>query len=204
MVERQLVARGIRDRDVLEAMGSVPRHEFVPEEFLDLAYADRPLPIGHEQTISQPYIVAYMTALLEAGPDDVVLEVGTGCGYQTAVLAEIVREVRSVEIVPDLAIRAARSLRRLGYGNVRVAATDGRLGWPGPGRFDGIVLTAAPSSVPDPLFEQLAEGGRLVAPVGPGLDQAIHRWRRAGDRFPSERLLPVRFVRMTGGEGGRG
>lgn len=199
MVERQIAARGVRDPDVLEAMRTVPRHEFVPPEYFDMAYADRPLPIGRNQTISQPFIVAYMTALLEPGPDDVVLEVGTGCGYQAAVLAELVREVRSVEIVPPLARRAARTLRELGYRNVRVVVADGTLGWPGPGRYDGILLTAAPRGVPESLFEHLADRGRLVAPVGPGLRQAIHRYRRHGDEILDEKLISVRFVPMTGG-----
>lgn len=199
MVERQIAARGVRDSGVLEAMRAVPRHEFVPPEHRDMAYADRPLPIGHGQTISQPFIVAYMTSLLEPGPDDTMLEVGTGCGYQTAVLAEIVREVRSIEIVPSLARRAARTLRRLGYGDVRVAAADGTQGWPGPGRFDGIVLSAAPPRVPGALFEQLADGGRLVAPVGSGFSQAIHRYRKSGGKRRDEKLISVRFVPMTGG-----
>lgn len=197
MVRRQIAARGIRDPDVLEAMRSVPRHEFVPPEQLDGAYADRPLPIGHDQTISQPYIVAYMTDALEVGPDDRVLEVGTGCGYQTAVLAEIAREVLSVEIVPALARRAARTLRELGYRNVRVIAGDGRRGWPRAAPFDAILLTAAPPEVPEALLDQLADGGRLVAPVGPGLSQTIRRWRRRGPALEREDLIGVRFVPMT-------
>lgn len=198
MVRRQIAGRGLRDPDVLGAMRSVPRHEFVPPEYLDGAYADRPLPIGHDQTISQPYIVAYMTDALQLGPDDRVLEVGTGCGYQTAVLAEIAREVFSIEIVPELARRAARTLRALGYGNVRVIAGDGRRGWPGAAPFDAIVLTAAPPEVPPALLDQLADGGRLVAPVGGGLSQTIRRWRRRGAALDVEDLIAVRFVPMTG------
>lgn len=197
MVRRQIAARGVRDPDVLEAMRSVPRHEFVPPEYLDVAYADRPLPIGRGQTISQPYIVAYMTEALELSPDDRVLEVGTGCGYQTAVLAEIVREVLSIEIVPSLARRAARTLRALGYRDVRVIAGDGRRGWPGAAPFDAILLTASPSRVPEDLLDQLAEGGRLVGPVGGGLAQRIRRWRRRGESLESENLIGVRFVPMT-------
>ncbi|MGH7571483.1 MAG: protein-L-isoaspartate(D-aspartate) O-methyltransferase [Gemmatimonadota bacterium] len=201
MLRRQIADRGIRDPAVLGAMYSVPRHEFVPPEYLDLAYEDRPLPIGQGQTISQPYIVAYMTAALEIGPDDRVLEVGTGSGYQTAVLAEIARVVYSIEIVPSLAKAAARTLRRLGYRNVRVLAADAHLGLPRAAPFDAIVLTASPASVPDALFEQLAPGGRLVAPVGKGVTQRIVRWRRTRSGFVSERLIGVRFVPMTGGSG---
>lgn len=203
MVRRQIAGRGLGDPDVLEAMRSVPRHEFVPPERLDLAYADGPIPIGYGQTISQPYIVAYMTDALDLSPDDRVLEVGTGCGYQTAVLAEIAREVYSIEIVPQLARRAARTLAGLGYGNARVIAADGRRGWPRAAPFDAILLTAAPSTVPPELFDELAEGGRLVAPVGSGLTQTIRRWhRRGGSLRGPEDLIGVRFVPMTG-EAGR-
>ncbi len=201
MLRRQIADRGIRDPAVLGAMYSVPRHEFVPPEYLDLAYEDRPLPIGHGQTISQPYIVAYMTTALEIGPDDRVLEVGTGSGYQTAVLAEIARVVFSIEIVPSLARAAARTLRRLGYRNVRVVAADAHQGLPRAAPFDAIVLTASPPSVPDALFEQLAPGGRLVAPVGKGVTQRIVRWRKSRSGLVSERLIGVRFVPMTGGSG---
>jgi protein-L-isoaspartate(D-aspartate) O-methyltransferase len=201
MLRRQIADRGIRDPAVLGAMYSVPRHEFVPPEYLDLAYDDRPLPIGHGQTISQPYIVAYMTAALEIGPDDRVLEVGAGSGYQTAVLAEIAREVFSIEIVPALARRSAKALRRLGYRNLHVLAADGHLGLPRAAPFAAIVLTASPPSVPDALFRQLAAGGRLVAPVGRGVTQRIVRWRRTESGFVSERLIGVRFVPMTGGSG---
>lgn len=197
------MGRGVRDPVVVEAMRQVPRHEFVPPEFYDLAYADRPLPIGHGQTISQPYIVAYMTRALELEPDDRVLEVGAGSGYQTAVLAEIAAEVYSIEVVPELARRAARTLRDLGYRNVRVIAADGHAGWPGAAPFDGVLLTAAPPEVPPALFEQLADGGRLVAPVGRGLSQRIRRWRKTPGGLPSEDLIAVRFVPMIGGAGGR-
>lgn len=201
MVRRQIAARGLRDPDVLEAMRSVPRHEFVLPEHLDVAYADRPLPIGHGQTISQPYIVAYMTDALGLSPEDRVLEVGTGCGYQTAVLAEMAREVYSVEIVPSLARRAARTLRRLGYGNARVVAADGRRGLPGGAPYDAILLTAAPTRVPGELFDQLADGGRLVGPVGKGFSQTIRRWRRRGGELESEDLIGVRFVPLTAEDG---
>src|SRR5688572_24290145 len=165
MVATQIAARGIRDPAVLAAMRSVPRHELVNPEFLDQAYSDRPLPIGFGVTISQPYIVGYMTEALELGPDDRVLEVGAGSAYQTAVLAEIAREVFSIEIIAPLARRAGRRLRELGYDNVRVICADGHLGWPRAAPFDAILLTAAPATIPPPLVEQLAMDGRLVAPV---------------------------------------
>ncbi len=199
MVRQQVAARGVLDPAVLAAMRSVPRHEFIPPEYSDLAYDDRPLPIGYDQTISQPYIVGYMTSALEAGPDDRILEVGAGSGYQTAVLAEIVRAVYSVEIVPELARRAGRTLRTLGYRNAFVIAADGHDGWPRAAPFDGIVLTAAPSAVPAPLFDQLAEEGRMVAPVGSGEEQRIFRWRYGPDGVRFDDLIPVRFVPMTGG-----
>jgi protein-L-isoaspartate(D-aspartate) O-methyltransferase len=199
MVETQAAARGVRDPGVLTAMRAVPRHEFVNPEFLDQAYADRPLPIGFGVTISQPYIVAYMTEALELGPDDRVLEIGAGSGYQTAILAEIAREVYSIEIVPALARRAGRKMRELGYRNVRLICADGHLGWPRAAPFDAILLTAAPPRIPHLLFEQLAMDGRLVAPVGPGFDQVIRRLRKTTRGIVSEELIGVRFVPMTGG-----
>ena len=198
MVRWQIANRGVRDPAVLAAMGTVPRHEFVPPEYLDLAYADRPLPIGAGQTISQPYIVAYMTEALEPGPDDRVLEVGTGSGYQAAVLAEIVRRVVTLEIEPMLARRAARTLRDLGYANVAVVAADGRRGLDRAAPFDAILLAAAPARLPEALADQLAEGGRIVGPVGEGVDQILRRWRRRGASLEAEDLIPVRFVPMTG------
>jgi protein-L-isoaspartate(D-aspartate) O-methyltransferase len=202
MVATQIAARGIRDPAVLAAMRSVPRHEFVNPEFLDQAYADRPLPIGFGVTISQPYIVSYMTEALELSSDDRVLEVGTGSGYQTAVLAEIASEVHSIEIVPPLARRAGGKLRELGYHNVRVICADGHQGWPRAAPFDAILLTAAPTSIPHPLVEQLAMGGRLVAPVGPGFDQIVQRLRKTPRGVVFEELIGVRFVPMTGGSQG--
>ncbi len=203
MARQQIAGRGIRDPEVLEAMRVVPRHEFVPPEFLDQAYADQPLPIGYEQTISQPYIVAYMTEALEPDPDDRVLEVGTGSGYQAAVLAEIVARVYAVEILPWLAVRAGRTLRRLAYRNVHVIAADGRQGWPRAAPFDGILLAAAPPEVPLVLFDQLADGGRLVAPVGRGFTQRVVRWRRSGRALEREELIGVRFVPLTSEAGAR-
>lgn len=202
MVATQIAARGIRDPAVLAAMRSVPRHEFVNPEFLDQAYADRPLPIGFGVTISQPYIVAYMTEALELSPDDRILEVGTGSGYQTAVLAEIASEVHSIEIVPPLARRAGGKLRELGYHNVRVICADGHQGWPRAAPFDAILLTAAPTSIPQPLVEQLGMGGRLVAPVGPGFDQIVQRLRKTPRGVVFEEMIGVRFVPMTGGSQG--
>jgi len=198
MVRWQIDARGVHDPAVLAAMRSVPRHEFVPAEYLDLAYSDRPLPIGLDQTISQPYIVAYMTEALEPHPEDRILEVGTGSGYQAAVLAEVARRVYTLEISPVLARRAARTLRQLGYRSVFVIAADGRRGLPRAAPFDGILLAAAPARLPEPLIEQLAEGGRIVGPVGRGIDQVLRRWRKQGGRVVAEDLIPVRFVPMTG------
>ncbi|HEU4464584.1 MAG TPA: protein-L-isoaspartate(D-aspartate) O-methyltransferase [Gemmatimonadota bacterium] len=198
MVRWQIAGRGVRDPVVLAAMRAVPRHEFVLPEYLDLAYADRPLPIGLDQTISQPYIVAYMTEALEPGPDDRVFEVGTGSGYQSAVLAEIASRVVTVDISPLLARRAARTLQGLGYGNVRVVAADGRRGLPRAAPFDAILLAAAPARIPAALLDQLADGGRLVAPIGEGLDQVLRRWRRVGSGIAVEDLIPVRFVPLTG------
>ena len=198
MVRWQIDGRGVHDHSVLAAMRAVPRHEFVPPEYLDLAYADRPLPIGLGQTISQPYIVAYMTEALEPGPDDSVLEVGTGSGYQAAVLAEIVARVVTLEISPILARRAGRTLRALGYRNVTVVAADGHRGLPRAAPFDAILLAAAPARVPQALVDQLAEGGRMIGPVGGEADQVLRRWKRWGPALAVEDLMPVRFVPMTG------
>ena len=197
MVATQLEARGIRDPRVLTAMRTVPRHEFVPADVKALAYADSPLPIGHKQTISQPYIVALMTELAACRPDAKVLEVGTGSGYQAAVLAEVAKDVYSIEIVEPLAHQAEETLRRLGYGRVHVRTGDGYRGWPEAAPFDAILVTAAPGKVPAPLLAQLAPGGRLVIPVGEDYQMLeVHRRTDAG--ITVERKLPVRFVPMTG------
>ncbi len=205
MVEEQIRRRGVSDPAVLAALERVPRHRFVPEEYLDLAYDDRPLPIGKEQTISQPYIVGYMTEALELGPADRVLEVGLGSGYQAAVLAELAAEVYSVEVQPELARRAARTLAELGYASIRVRVGDGREGWPEAAPFDAIIATAAPEEVPRLLLSQLVPGGRMVIPVGTHV-QELRRIRRTreGEGFTTEPLMGVRFVPMTGppGEGG--
>jgi protein-L-isoaspartate(D-aspartate) O-methyltransferase len=203
MVEDQVRRRGVRDTAVLGALERVPRHLFVPEEVLDLSYDDRPLPIGKEQTISQPYIVGTMTEALELGPNDRVLEVGLGSGYQAAVLSELARDVYTVEIVPELARRAMRLLTELGYGNVHVRIGDGRLGWPEEAPFDAILATAAPLDVPPALLEQLAPGGRMVIPVGKDV-QDLRLLRKPAGGGPPEvaSLMPVRFVPMTSSEPG--
>jgi protein-L-isoaspartate(D-aspartate) O-methyltransferase len=197
MVERDIAARGVTDAAVLRAMRTVPRHRFVPAALEDLAYADRPLPIGEGQTISQPYIVALMTELAHVGPDDRVLEVGTGSGYQAAVLAQIAREVFTIEILAPLAAQAGARLRELGYENLRTRVGDGYRGWPEAAPFDAIVVTAAPPDVPPPLLDQLALGGRLVLPVGAG-DQELVVVERTAGGFVRHRSIPVRFVPMTG------
>ncbi|MCZ6596603.1 MAG: protein-L-isoaspartate(D-aspartate) O-methyltransferase [Planctomycetota bacterium] len=197
MVEDQLVARRITDPAVLAAARSVPRHLFVPDEVAHLAYEDRPLPIGYGQTISQPFVVAFMTEALRLEPDDKVLEVGTGSGYQAAVLAEIVGDVFTIEIVEELADRAAATLRSLEVHNVHVRAGDGYRGWPEEAPFDAIMVTAAPDHVPEPLMGQLRVGGRLVLPVGE-FRQNLKLIVRTEDGYEEEDILPVRFVPMTG------
>jgi len=203
MVAAQLAARGIGDRRVLAAMAAVPRHRFVPPDLRDLAYADGPLPIGHVQTISQPYIVALMTELVVAGVADRVLEVGTGCGYQTAVLARLVAAVCTIEIVPPLAQRAQATLAELGVTNVECRVGDGCRGWPERAPFDGIVVTAAPLDVQPAWLDQLADGGRLVVPIGGRHEQWLHRFTKRGTTVRDERLIPVRFVPLVGGGKGK-
>ena len=204
MVRVQIRARGVRDARVLEAMGRVPREEFVPEEQRAYAYEDRPLPIGEGQTISQPYVVALMTELLEVKKGDRVLEIGTGSGYQAAVLAEMTPEVYTIEIIPELAARAEATLRRLGYDTVQVKAGDGYLGWPEQAPFDGIIVTCAPEEVPEPLKEQLREGGRMVIPVGEQTShQVLYVLTKNGDRLKQKAVVEVQFVPMVrGGNGG--
>ena len=197
MVRDQIERRGVREPRVLEAMRTVPRHLFVPEALRSRAYEDNPLPIGEGQTISQPYIVAFMTEAVRPGAGDRILEVGTGSGYQAAVLASVVSRVVSVEILPELASSSRARLLDLGYRNVTVRQGDGFRGWPEQAPFDGIVVTAAPGSVPQPLVEQLRVGGRLVIPVGDAEQQLI-RVTRTETGVERETLLPVRFVPMTG------
>jgi len=200
MVERQIEARGIEDPEVLRAMRQVPRHLFVPDEEVSRAYNDHALPIGWGQTISQPFIVAYMTELLDLEPGDRILEVGTGSGYQAAVLADIIDEVYSIEIIAELAAAARERLDALGYGSVEVRRADGYWGWPEAAPFDGIIVTAAAGHVPPPLVDQLAPGGRLVIPMGhPYETQYITVIEKSKSGILSGRqLLPVRFVAFTG------
>jgi protein-L-isoaspartate(D-aspartate) O-methyltransferase len=197
MVREQIEARGVKDPKTLEAMRSVPRHLFVPPEMARQAYDDHPLPIGHGQTISQPYIVAFMTEALDLEEDETVLEVGTGSGYQAAVLAKIAERVCTIEIVEPLAEESDRRLKELGYTNVEVRAGDGYEGWPEAAPFDAIIVTAAAPRIPEPLKEQLADGGRLIIPVGDTWQELVVLTRE-GDRFQEKRVLPVRFVPMTG------
>ncbi len=198
MVELHLRARGIADERVLDAMGSVPREEFVPPALRSDAYADGPLPIGLEQTISQPYIVAFMSEAVEPKRTDRALEIGTGSGYQAAVLSHLVDTVFSVEILPELTERAAALLARLGFGNVVVETRDGYRGWPEHAPFDVVVVTAAPNHVPKPLVDQLAPGGRMIIPVGERWQHLRLIRKDADGRVEVERRLDVRFVPMTG------
>ncbi|MFP8881862.1 MAG: protein-L-isoaspartate(D-aspartate) O-methyltransferase [Myxococcota bacterium] len=197
MVHEQLVGRDIRDPRVLAAMREVPRHEFVPESERARAYDDHPLPIGYRQTISQPYIVAAMTERLELTGDQRVLEIGTGSGYQTAVLARLAKEVYSIEIIEELAERASADLSRLGYHNVTLRSGDGYRGWSEHAPFDAIIVTAAPDHVPQPLIDQLAMGGRMVVPVGKW-SQELVLLRRTPDGVERKHFMNVRFVPMTG------
>ncbi len=197
MVATQIAARGVRDPLTLAALRKVPRHRFVPPGSVGQAYEDYPLPIGHGQTISQPYIVGFMTEALGLRGGETVLEVGTGSGYQAAVLAEIAGRVFTIEIVAPLAESAAATLRSLGYLNVEVRAGDGYAGWPEAAPFDAIMVTAAAPRIPEPLKQQLKDGGRLVLPLGEDWQELVVVTRRGG-RFEEKRVLPVRFVPMTG------
>jgi protein-L-isoaspartate(D-aspartate) O-methyltransferase len=196
MVEQQLRARGIDNDRVLEALGRVPRHEFVPADLRPQAYADTPLPIGRGQTISQPYIVALMTQLLDPRPKQRVLEVGTGSGYQAAVLSGLVADVYTIELIPALADQARARLKRLGYQNVHVRTGDGYKGWPEEAPFDGVVVTCGAEHVPEPLFEQLKPGGVLVIPVGPagGLQTLRVVTKGPNGERRTRDVAPVRFV----------
>ena len=197
MVDTQIRARDVRDSAVLDAMGRVPRHLFVPDDLRASAYDDRPLPIGRDQTISQPYIVAYMTEALQLSPAHTVLEIGTGSGYQAAVLAEIVKQVYSIEIVPELAESARRALSAAGYRNVDVRTGNGYLGWPERAPFDRIIVTAAPPEIPQALIDQLSVGGIMVVPVGT-LHQEIVVVTKTSDGATQKRTIEVRFVPMVG------
>ncbi len=199
MVQRTIVARGVSLPEVVAAMGAVPRHLFVPEDYLEQAYADHPLPIGYGQTISQPYIVALMTEALNPQPGDRVLEIGTGSAYQAAVLAEVVAEVYTIEIVPELAASAASRLQAVGYAQVKAKQGDGYYGWPEHAPFDAIIVTAAPDHLPPPLVQQLKDGGYLVIPIGPvGGYQTLWRFTRQGDDVKALNLGGVQFVPLTG------
>ena len=196
MVEVQIAGRGIKNAKVLDAMGKVPRHFFVPEELRDSAYADGPLPIGEGQTISQPYIVAYMTEILELRGAERVLEVGTGSGYQSAVLAEIVKDVFTIEVVAALSQRAQEVLKSLGYVNIQFKIGDGTRGWKDFAPYEAIMVTAAPGSVPKVLQEQLQVGGRMIIPIGVDYQELV-LVRREEKTFKETRLLPVRFVPLV-------
>ena len=200
MVREQLLGSGrdITNARVLAVMGRVPRHEFVPDRVRSAAYDDGPLPIGYGQTISQPYIVALMTEKLAPRLTDRVLEIGTGSGYQAAVLAALVKEVYTIEIIEPLAERAAADLKRLGCTNVFVRAGDGYQGWAEAAPFDAIIVTCAPEQVPQPLINQLKDGGRIVIPVGPAGNQQLVLLRKQGNRLEKSEVIPVRFVPMTG------
>jgi protein-L-isoaspartate(D-aspartate) O-methyltransferase len=199
MVAEQIAARGITDPRLLAAMATVPRHHFMPDEMRAHAYEDRPLPIGHGQTISQPYIVAFMTDALRLQPTDKVLEIGTGSGYQSAVFAEMAGEVHTIEIIDALAKQAAAALQEAGYERVKTRIGDGYRGWPESAPFDAIMVTCAPDAIPAPLIGQLAEGGRMIIPVGPReAPQQLVLLRKTGGEIERQEVLPVRFVPMTG------
>jgi len=198
MVETQIAARGVHDERVLEAMRKVPRHLFLDEALRDQAYSDHPLPIAEKQTISQPYIVALMTESLELNGTEKVLEIGTGSGYQSAILAELADRVFSIERYPDLAYRANTILQKLGYGNIIVRVGDGSLGWPDEAPFDGIIVTAGTPKIPQPLVDQLKMGGRLVVPVGDRFGQDLILVRRVAEGIKKTNLGGVRFVNLVG------
>lgn len=195
MVKTQIAARGIKDKRVLEAMHKVERHKFVPKLWQHLAYEDYPLPIGEGQTISQPYIVALMTELLQLKGNEKVLEIGTGSGYQAAILAELAKEVYTIEILLPLANRAEKLLSELGYKNIKVKCADGYLGWPQNAPFDAIIVTCAPEEIPKDLIEQLAEGGRMVIPVGEAY-QELKLLVKVKGKIEQKDIIPVRFVPM--------
>ncbi len=198
MVDEEIVGAGIRDKRVIDAMRRTPRHEFVPPAYRRQAYMDMALPIGEGQTISPPFVVAYMTEALDPQPSDIVLEIGTGSGYQAAVLSPLVKEVYTIEIVPTLGQTAARTLKRLRYNNVHVRIGDGFLGWPEKAPFDKIIVTCSPENVPQPLVEQLNDGGRMVIPVGQRYQQTLYLMKKVDGKLVQEALQPTLFVPMTG------
>lgn len=199
MLKTQIAGRGITDPRVLAAMKKVPRHLFMPDKIRARAYEDTALPIGHGQTISQPYIVAFMTASLDLKPDCKVLEIGTGSGYQAAVFAELVEEVYTIEIIDPLGRQAGKALEEAGFPSVKIRIGDGYLGWPEQAPFDAIMVTCAPDAIPQPLIDQLAEGGRMIIPVGPrNAPQELVLIRKTDGEIQRRAVLPVRFVPMTG------
>ena len=202
MVEQQIVSRGVKNKKVLDAMNSVPRHLFVPVEYRRGSYFDQPLPIGLGQTISQPYIVALMTEMLDVDNDDIVLEIGTGSGYQAAVLSTIVKELYTIEIIEELGLQAAELLKSLGYDNVKVKISDGGLGLPEKAPFDAIIVTAAAPKIPDPLIKQLKPGGRMVIPVDNNFysQDLLIVEKDADGNIETKKTIPVRFVPLVEGE----
>lgn len=198
MVEQQIAARGITDPATLEAMRTVPRHEFLPLRLREEAYGDYPLPIGHGQTISQPYIVAFMTEAIHPQRGEKILEVGAGSGYQAAVLAQMGADIYTIEIIEPLAKMARQTLERLGYKNAQVRLGDGYRGWPEHAPFDAIIVTCAPENIPPDLVTQLRDGGRMIIPVGGGTEQELVLLRKKDGKIEKESVLPVRFVPMTG------
>jgi protein-L-isoaspartate(D-aspartate) O-methyltransferase len=202
MVRSQLISRGISSPEVLEAFRNVPRHVFVPAEYLQLAYADQPLPIGEGQTISQPYIVAYMTEILDIKPGEKVLEIGTGSGYQAAILKQVGAEVFSVEVIGSLSERADKILKNIGISDIHLKIADGYLGWPEFAPFDAIVVTCSPSEIPSPLVLQLAEGGKMIIPVGEQHSvQFLYLLEKKEGKIRQKNVLPVRFVPMVDDKG---
>ncbi|MEJ5265288.1 MAG: protein-L-isoaspartate(D-aspartate) O-methyltransferase [Bacteroidales bacterium] len=198
MVSEQIISRGIKDKKVIAAMRKVERHRFVPDEYKQVAYGDHPLPIGYEQTISQPYVVAFMTEALELKQTDRILEIGTGSGYQAAILAEICDSVFTIEIVPELAQQAKLLLEQLGYKNIQVKHGDGYQGWIEKAPFDAIIVTCSPTKIPQPLKDQLREGGRMIIPVGYSqTDQYLYLIKKQNGRLVEKAVLPVRFVPMV-------
>jgi protein-L-isoaspartate(D-aspartate) O-methyltransferase len=197
MIDEQLKKRGVESQQVLDAFARVPRHLFVPEEYRTMAYADRALPIGKGQTISQPYIVAYMTEALGLKSTDRVLEVGTGSGYQAAILAEICDTVYSIEIIESLGKKAGKLLKEIGYANIILKIGDGYLGWQAHAPFDAIIVTCAPTQIPEPLKDQLTEGGRMIIPVGELYVQELILLEKKNDRLKKTKVLPVMFVPMV-------
>ncbi len=196
MVEQQIKGRGIRNRKVLDALMNVPRHKFVPEEYKSYAYDDRPLPIGYDQTISQPYIVAYMTEILNPDSTQKVLEIGTGSGYQAAILSLLYKDVYTVEIIEALGEKAKKLFDEEGYNNIKVKIGDGYQGWKEYAPFDAIIVTCAPANIPQPLMDQLAEGGKMIIPVGEHYDQVLYLLEKRNGKISKTKTLPVKFVPM--------